>query len=225
MFKPRHPGQTSHIVPPIANWHAGPSGMAYNPAPRCRKRGGITSSSRAFPARAANARIYAFTLERATAPASRWGREKVLLRGILAVGMRIGPDGALYLTDWITGWDSKNNGRLWKLDAPAEAGSPMRKEVLSLLQANFAERSAADVAALLRHADMRVRQKAQFDLVRRGDASTLLGRGARSQPSARAAARDLGRGAARAQASRRRRRHWPRSSATATRRCGRRRRR
>lgn len=173
MFKPRHDGQAAHILPPIANWHAGPSGMAYNPGTALsdawRNHFFVTS----FPGAPANARIYAFTLKEDGATFAM-DSEKVLLRGILSVGLRIGPDGALYLTDWITGWDSKDNGRLWKLDAPAEAGSAMRREVQSLLIENFASRQVADVAALLGHADMRVRQKAQFDLARRGDVQTLL---------------------------------------------------
>ena len=43
----------------------------------------------------------------------------MLVRGILTVGLKFGPDGALYLADWITGWNSKNRGRVWKVDAPA----------------------------------------------------------------------------------------------------------
>ena len=173
MFKPRHAGQTAHILPPIAPWHAGPSGMAYNPGTALSddwKHHFFVSS---FPGAAGNARVYAFTLKEEGA-GFVMDQEKVLLRGILAVGMKIGPDGALYLTDWITGWDSKNNGRLWKLDAPAVAGSPIRKEVQQLLIDDFSGRGTADVAKLLRHADMRVRQKAQFELVRRGDTAALL---------------------------------------------------
>jgi hypothetical protein len=173
MFKPRHQGQASHIVPPVASWHAGPSGMAYNPGTALSdawRRHFFVSS---FPGSAANARIYAFTLEPAGAGFTK-GAETVLLRGILTVGMRIGPDGALYLTDWITGWDSKNNGRLWKLDAPAEARSAVRREVQALLVEDFAPRTAAALLPLLRHADMRIRQKAQFELAARVEVRTLL---------------------------------------------------
>lgn len=173
MYKPRHDGQTSHILPPVASWHAGPSGMVYDPgtalSDEWRNHFFVTS----FPGAAPNARIYAFTLDPDGA-GFRMGSEKVALRGVLAVGMKIGPDGALYLTDWITGWDSKNNGRLWKLDTPSTAGSAVRREVQALLAGDFAARSSAAVAPLLHHADMRIRQKAQFDLVRRGDVQALL---------------------------------------------------
>ena len=176
MYKPRHAGQTSFIVPPIANWHAGPSGMVYNPgtalSDEWRKHYFVTS----FPGAAGNARIYGFTLKENGA-GFEMDKERQLLRGILAVGIKFGPDGALYITDWISGWEAKNNGRLWKLDAPAVAGTPMRKEVQTLLTQNFADRSVAEVSQLLRHADMRIRQKAQFDLVRRGDVQPLLAAG------------------------------------------------
>lgn len=173
MFKPRHAGQAAHILPPIANWHAGPSGMAYDPGTALSEEWRNHFFVTSFPGAPANARIYAFTLKEDGATFAM-DREKVLLRGVLSVGIRIGPDGALYLTDWITGWNSKDNGRLWKLDAPAAAGSTIRKEVQTLLAADFAPRSASDLATLLRHADMRVRQKAQFALARRREAQTLL---------------------------------------------------
>jgi quinoprotein glucose dehydrogenase len=173
LFKPRHAGQSAAIVPPIANWHAGPSGMVYNPGTALSdewKRHFFVTSFQGSPS---GARIYGFTLKEDGAGFAM-DAEKTLLRGILAVGVKFGPDGALYVTDWITGWSAKNDGRLWKVDAPAVADSAIRKEVKSLLTEDFAAKGSADVAALLRHADMRVRQKAQFDLVRRNDAQTLV---------------------------------------------------
>ena len=79
----------------------------------------------------------------------------MLLRGILAVGLKFGLDGAMYVTDWITGWDSKNRGRIWKLDTPATAGSAERKEVQTLLGENFDSESSpgvCDAARARRHA-------------------------------------------------------------------------
>ena len=172
LFKPRHDRQGAHIIPPIKSWHAGPSGMVYNPGTALSEEWRNYFFVTSFPGGASNARIYGFKLKESGAGFT-YEDEKTLLRGVLAIGLRFGPEGALYITDWITGWNSKNNGRLWKLDAPAVAGTAIRKEVQSLLRADFATRSASDVARLVQHADMRVRQKAQFDLVRRGDITSL----------------------------------------------------
>ena len=173
MFKPRFAGQAAHIVPPVAAYHSGPSGMVYNPGTALTDEWRNYFFVSSFPGAAANARIYGFKLRQDGAGFALQD-DKVLLSGILTVGLKFGPDGALYLADWITGWDSKNKGRIWKLDSPQAAASPMRTEVRTLIAAKFDTRSAADLGTLLRHADMRIRQKAQFELVRRGDVKTLL---------------------------------------------------
>jgi putative membrane-bound dehydrogenase-like protein len=173
-FKPRHDGQAAHIVPPIAPFPGGPAGMVYDPGTALSDEWRKTFLVASFPGAASNARIHALKLTPAGAGFALESN-RVFLRGILTVGLKLGPEGALYLADWITGWDSKNKGRIWKVDTPAAASSPARLEVRSLLQEDFTKRTPADVSGLLRHADMRIRQKAQFDLVRRGDANTLLG--------------------------------------------------
>jgi putative membrane-bound dehydrogenase-like protein len=173
MFKPRLPGQAAHIIPPVAPHHAGPSGMVYNPGTALSDEWRNYFFVTSFPGEAANARIYGFRLKEEGAGFALQD-EKILLRGILSIGLKFGPDGALYLTDWITGWEAKNKGRIWKLDSPQAAASPMRAEVRTLIAAKFDARATADLSALLGHADMRIRQKAQFELVRRGDAQALL---------------------------------------------------
>jgi quinoprotein glucose dehydrogenase len=181
MYKPRFQGQAAHIVPPIAPHHAGPSGMVYNPGTALsdawRKHFFVTS----FPGTPSGARIYAFTLKEQGAGFALES-EQVALKGILAVGMKFGPDGALYLTDWITGWEVKGDGRIWKLDAPEAAKSAVRAEVASLLSQDITSQEGVLVRRLLRHADMRVRQRAQFELVRRSDSQNLIAE-ARESPS------------------------------------------
>jgi quinoprotein glucose dehydrogenase len=173
MFKPRFAARTERALPPVANWHAGPSGMAYNPGTALSDAWKQHFFVTSFVGSASTARVYAFKLDDDGA-GFKMGPEQTLLKGILAVGLRIGPDGALYVTDWISGWDSKNKGRIWKLDTPATAGSAQRKDVQSLLADDFAKGATPEIAALLAHADMRIRQKAQFDLVRRGESAALL---------------------------------------------------
>ena len=173
LYKPRHEGQAAYILPPVRSWHAGPSGMVYNPGTALSDAWRNYFFVTSFPGSESNARIYGFRLRESGAGVT-YEDEKLLLRGVLAIGMRFGAEGALYLTDWMTGWDSKDQGRIWKLDTPSTAGSTARKEVVSELQADFRSRPVAGVSGLMRHADMRVRQKAQFELARRGDVQAFL---------------------------------------------------
>ena len=172
MFRPRFSGQAAHITPPIAPYHPGPAGMVYDPGPALSdewRRHFFVSS---FRGSAMNAVIYAFRL-RPDGAGFALENDRIALQGILTVGLKFGPDGALYLADWITGWDSKGDGRIWKVDTPSTAAGAARTEVRTLLTRPIDARTATDLGLLLQHADMRVRLKAQFELVRRGDVTTL----------------------------------------------------
>jgi quinoprotein glucose dehydrogenase len=172
LSKPWFEGQAAYILPPIAPYIAGPSGFAYNPgtalADRWKNHFFVTS----FTGSAATARVMAFTLNPKGAGFSL-GNNTELVRGVLSGGISIGPDGAMYLTDWVTGWGPTGDGRVWRLDSPEAAKHPMRAQVATLLRANFNTRSAAGLRELLRHDDQRVRRKAQFELVRRADRATF----------------------------------------------------
>jgi quinoprotein glucose dehydrogenase len=173
LFRPRFTGQAAYIVPPIAGYRAGPSGFAFNPGTALdeRWRGHFFVTS--FSGSGANSRVYAFRLNERGAGFSMPGDTQIL-RGILSPGLKFGPDGALYLTDWMTGFGATGRGRVWKLDNPSAAGSREREEVADLLAMDFNRRPVVDVPGLMRHADMRIRQRAQFELVRRKDVGTLL---------------------------------------------------
>ena len=173
LFKPRFAGQAAYITPPIAPWHAGPAGFAYNPGTALNDawRGYFFSAS--FPGSAAQATIHGFTLAPQGA-GFRLADDKVVVKGVLTTGVKFGPDGALYLADWIDGWGPKERGRIWKVDVAGGGASPARIETRALIAASFKERSVPELVALLQHPDMRVRTKAQFELVDRGAASDLL---------------------------------------------------
>jgi putative membrane-bound dehydrogenase-like protein len=172
LYRPRFEGQAAYIVPPVASYHAGPSGFVYNPGAALdeRWRGHFFVTS--YTGSAATARVYAFRLEEAGAGFSLASDTEVM-RGVLAPGMKVGPDGALYLSDWMRGWDATGEGRIWKLDTPAAAQSPLRAEVRALIQTDLTTRDATDLRTLLNHVDRRIRQKAQFELARRNDAAGL----------------------------------------------------
>ena len=172
MFKPRFEGQPAHLTPPIAAYHPGPAGMAYEPGTALSDEWRRHFFVANFRGSASNAVIRAFRL-RSEGAGFALESDRVLLQGILTVGLKFGPDGALYLADWIKGWDSKGDGRIWRVATPGATPSAAQREVRSLLAGSLEARTATDVGLLLQHADMRVRLKAQFELVRRADITTL----------------------------------------------------
>lgn len=166
-FKPRFEGQTALILPPVALYHSGPAGFVYNPGTALSDRwndhffvnefvGSTRSAVHAFKLKQNGA---SFDLEETT----------VIQRGILGTSMDFGPDGALYVADWIEGWGTNGKGRIWKIDTPATRESVLRKQTEQLLNAGFADRDNEELLRLLGHPDMRVRQQSQFELVTRGD--------------------------------------------------------
>ncbi|MDP5170912.1 MAG: HEAT repeat domain-containing protein, partial [Bacteroidia bacterium] len=171
MFKPRFEGQAAYIVPPIQNYHSGPTGLKYQPGTALGGRWQNHFFVVEFPGAATRAKLHAFELQPDGAGFAM-KQEEVIAQGVLATGLDISSDGALYFSDWITGWGPKGYGRIWKLDDQASSGSAIRTEVQSLLLADFQGLKAAQLVEHLGHVDKRIRQKAQFELAKRGTKST-----------------------------------------------------
>lgn len=175
LYKPRFEGQAAYIVPPIVNYHSGPTGMKYNPGtalgPYWRNKFFIVE----FPGTPARAHLYAFQLKPQGAGFEFAGEEQ-LMQGVLATGIDFGPDGALYIADWLEGWGTKNRGRIWRMDVEESQKDPLRAETQALLAQNFSKKSPESLAPLLQHPDMRVRLQAQYALAGKKDQghATLL---------------------------------------------------
>jgi len=166
-YIPRWEGQAAHIIPPIVNYHNGPTGMIYNPGTAL----GSTWRNKFFvvefvgvPARS---HIWSFSLKPKGATFDL-NEEVDMMSGILSTGIRFGPDGALYVADWINGWNTKNYGRVWKVDVTNNDFEKQRKDTQWNLKLDYAEVKEETLLDLLSHDDMRIRQKAQFELAKRG---------------------------------------------------------
>ena len=169
LYKPRWKGQASYIIPPIINFHNGPTGMVYNPGTALGSEWKNKFFLVEFVGNPSRSHVWAFSLKPKGA-SFELAEDIDVVSGILPTGIRFGPDGALYIADWINGWGTKNYGRVWKLDVSADKDDlkEVRLETKRLIQLNYSEQTEAELLKLLSYEDMRVRQKAQFELVSRG---------------------------------------------------------
>jgi len=172
LYKPRWPGQAAYITPCIANFVNGPTGMLYNPGTALGPAYQHSFFVAEFVGNPARSGVHSFKLRQKGAGFELAEHEKIL-GNILATGLDFGPDGAMYVADWIDGWGTKDYGRIWKLDVAAPDAA-LRQQTQQLLAQDFAQRETAALAELLAHADQRVRQKAQFELVKRKEAGLAV---------------------------------------------------
>lgn len=172
LWFPPFPGQAANIVPPVANIATGPSGVAYFPGT------GLPASYKDhfflvdFRGGSVNSGVHTFALEPSGASFNLIDRAHFLW-GILATDVKFGVDGGLYVSDWVEGWGLTGKGRIYRVHAPELDSDPAVLQTKRLLAEGFDQRSSDELAALLAHADMRVRQEAQFALADRGAASVL----------------------------------------------------
>jgi putative heme-binding domain-containing protein len=167
MYLPRFEGQAAYFIPPIANYVSGPTGMLYNPGTALSPEWKNTFFVGEFVGNPTQSGIHAFKLK-PNGASFELAEYRNILTGVLATGIDFGPDGAIYLADWIQGWNTKNFGRVWKLDVE-NGESEIRKQTQKLLSDNFDEFDEARLSELLKHEDKRVRQKSQFELVKRNE--------------------------------------------------------
>ena len=180
MYLPRHDQQAAYFLPPIRNYHNGPTGMQFNPGTALGKDWLNKFFLVEFTGTPSGAHIWSFDLKPKGASFD-FNAETDMLNGILATGIRFGTDGALYAADWVNGWGTKNYGRVWKIDVTTDEFRDIRKKTQELMAANYEKKSGKELYDLLFFEDQRIRQKAQFELVARSAGNSLLTKAAQQK--------------------------------------------
>lgn len=99
--------------------------------------------------------------------------EDVFVEGVGVSDVELGYDGNIYLCDFGGGWSINTNGAIEVLTPKDAALKKAGAEVKALFAKGLKEDNVAKLVTLLSHADKRVRQAAQFELVNRQEIATL----------------------------------------------------
>ncbi len=172
LWKPRFEGQPAYLLPPIANIEDGPSGLTYYPgtglAPEYRGHFFITH----FKGTIARSGIQSYTVEPQGAGFRVTGSE-LFMGGLLATDVTFGPDGAMYVSDWVEGWPKSRRGRIYAISAsnPDPAQEALSLELAHILAMGLEQADTSTLRRLLAHPDRRARLEAQLTLASRGRAS------------------------------------------------------
>ena len=159
MWKPAHANQPAHMTPPMNNYSVGPGGFKFNPGTALGEAYRDFFFCVQFPVQ----QITAFRTRPSGAGFVMFD-DHVLHRGLMVSSLNFGPDGAMYLADWVGKWQPNGEGRIYRVDDPTTVSSSIRRSVQELVNNGLKTKTDREVVALLGHSDRRVRQLAQHEL-------------------------------------------------------------
>jgi quinoprotein glucose dehydrogenase len=163
MWEPWHEGQPAHIVPPILNIGAGPSGVTFYPGTGMSSAYNDTFFLADFRGDAGRSLIHAFQVQPKGAGFELVNRRD-FANHMLVTDVDFGMEPGIYFSDWTQGWDQPMKGRLYRIYEPALEGDALHTEAVRLLGEGMAQRTDFELETLLGHADQRVRLEAQYAL-------------------------------------------------------------
>lgn len=170
MWELENDAQPAYMLPPSALLTSGPSGLTVHPGTGflqsedgrfliCDYRGGASNSG-----------IWSFAMARDGA-GMKMEDARHFNWGVAATDVEYSWDGRVIVADFIGGWKSHDDGRIYAVDPGqnmwrAEEAASAAK----LVAEGFDHRESGELADLLKHLDARIRLRAQFALSRKGDA-------------------------------------------------------
>ncbi|MDG2150277.1 MAG: HEAT repeat domain-containing protein [Planctomycetota bacterium] len=164
-----HETQPAFLLPPLDHLSAGPSGFTHEPGATLTAEYADNFFLCDFQGTQSGSGIFAFELLPEGAGFSM-SEPTQPLWGLLATDCEFGPDGALYVTDWVQGWGKTGKGRVYRLsDAePDTLRANLIANTRELLRLGMDQRPDSELSQLLSHGDARVRLAAQLELTTRG---------------------------------------------------------
>jgi quinoprotein glucose dehydrogenase len=161
MWETKNDQQPAWLLPPLANLTNGPSGLAYHPGTPlggegaglfyiCDYKGGASASG-----------VWSFGLEQSGAR-YEMNESGKFVWGLGATDIDFDYQGHAYITDFVEGWESAQQGRVLSLQGSSQ--HPQAEETATLMREGFHDRKEPELAELLSHPDQRIRLRAQLAL-------------------------------------------------------------
>ncbi|HET6574609.1 MAG TPA: PVC-type heme-binding CxxCH protein, partial [Fimbriiglobus sp.] len=165
-------GPPAYVVPPLANFGNGPSGITYYPGVGLpdRYKGHFFACD--FTANPGSSVIWSLAVKPKGASFEVVDLHP-FVKNMVPTDCEFGPDGAFYWLDWVGGWNPPGKGRIFRVTDPEAMKNPAVAEAKKLLAEGFEKKSIEELAKLLEHPHRQVRQEAQFELAFRKAAEAV----------------------------------------------------
>lgn len=164
--------QPASIVPPIINISDGPSGLVHYPGVGLSPEYDDHFFLVDFRGSASQSGIRHFHLQPKGATFELVD-DGWFVKSALITDVDFGYDGRMYMTDWVDGWEGSGKGRIYSLSSEKYRLPSIQEAPATLMKEGFASLQNEKLVELLGHPDQRIRQRAQFQLVKNEAASGL----------------------------------------------------
>lgn len=173
IWEPNHAERPAYALPPVDIVSWGPSGMVYN------------YGATAMPERydnhfwicnfgGAKGDLEAFSVKNDGAGFSV-DHHEVFMVGLGNTDVEFGPDGRMYLSCFNNnGWYKQDIGNIYALETKNPTRADLVAQTEAIIGKDFSALVESEVSPLLAHPDMRLRMRAQFELVKRGSLDVFL---------------------------------------------------
>jgi len=169
LWMPQWDGQPAYILPPLANFGNGPSGITHYPGIGLNDKYKDHFFCTDFTGGPGGSKIWALAVKPKGATYEIvGGTPKEFIGNMLPTDCEFGPDGAFYWSDWTNGWNKPGKGRIFRVTDPEAMKNPAVAEAKKLIAEGFDKKSADELEKLLEHPHHQVRQEAQYELVSLG---------------------------------------------------------
>ncbi|MDA7920122.1 HEAT repeat domain-containing protein [Verrucomicrobiales bacterium] len=172
IWETQQEGRPAYALPPVDIVSWGPSGLVYNYGATAMPDryaghfwvcnfGGAKGDLEAFSVKEKGA---GFAVD----------HQEIFMEGLGNTDVEFGPDGRMYLSCFNNnGWFKEDLGNIYTLASPEKLNSPAVKQTHEILLKDFSAFVETELVEAIGHPDMRIRQKAQFELVKRGAKEAL----------------------------------------------------